>query len=225
MEFGPKTKKVLAVLGPELIIAPVAAIGAVYCAHKNPDQLNKYKEFLCKHVVEPHLKLFLPYEKAIDKAREKYDQEQHEERIRRGEPAEEVAKKQRTDHERAEIISDVLAKGSIAFGADIVATYAGQLVLNSILRAEIPAAKTTFIEAAVHLGLVATLPRLIPGLMEDIHFGLAKFVGNTFHLNKHAADERAVPYTYIALPGQIASLASLAFVLNKKHGGASPARG
>src|SRR5579872_3924238 len=86
MAVGRKGKLAMAVLGPEWLLAPPAALGAVYIASQvTPKQLDWVERIVAKHIVEPHLKFFESMEGGLRKAHEEYDKKKRERLIAAGE--------------------------------------------------------------------------------------------------------------------------------------------
>jgi hypothetical protein len=75
-----------AVLGPELLVAPPVALGAVYCASTfTPGMLKKIEGVVSKHIVEPHLEWFESLSGSLRKAHVEYDRKRREEMEARAE--------------------------------------------------------------------------------------------------------------------------------------------
>jgi hypothetical protein len=202
-------RKNIAVLVPEVLAAPVATLGAVYCMQQIPKQMNWLSSTVSKHIVQPHLKTFEYFGKGLRKAHQEYDAKRNEERLARGEPIKKEINE--TPAERAFAISDLMVKALVALGADFTATYGLQRVLNKSLGAGIAPFKTAITESTVHLGVMALMPTMFAKFSEHVHFGLSKTMQNTLGTDKKSADERAGALTYVSMPGYVAAIASLLY--------------
>lgn len=215
MNLGPKTRTSLAVLVPEFTVAPVAALGAIYCASTlSPRLLKSLEGIVCKHIVLPHLEWFESLSGGLQKAHEDYDQKKREQMIARGESVPEKSSPVLSRQERADVIAGVLTKGAIAMTADLAMTRLAHHLLShsKALNVNIHPA-VAYVEAVTHLGGIAIMAGPLARFGENMHYKIAKSLQNTFGISKKKSDDLGTAYPYIVLPGQIAALGSLGLAL------------
>jgi hypothetical protein len=182
-------RKNIAVLVPEVLVAPVATLGAVYCMQKAPQQMTWLSNVVSKHIVLPHLGTFEKLGKGLYRAHKEYDEKKNEERIARGEPVKPEPKE--SPQERAFAISDGIVRTLLALGADCVATLGSQVALNKALKAGINPFKTAMTESTVHLGVMALMPTVFAKFSENVHYGISRTMQDKLGTDKRYADERA----------------------------------
>ncbi len=199
----------MAVLAPELIGAPLATLGAVYCMEKVPHQMKSLSDTVSKHIVLPHLEKFEYFAKGLRRAHKEYDEKRNAQRIARGEPPLPYAPE--TREERAFEISDGMVKTFLALGADFAATLGLQSMLARALKAPMQPFKTAATELTVHLGIMALMPTLFAKFSENTHYGIGRAMEHKLGIDKEKADERGRALTYVSLPGYGAAIASLLY--------------
>jgi hypothetical protein len=223
MEWSPqkwnwKGRTAFTVLGPELTLAPAAALGVVYCSDKFfPHQLEWLQGIVSEHVVQPHLTWFESRGGSLRKAHEDYDRKKREQMIARGEPVEETAASQGSPKERADLIAGVLVKGIFAMGADLGITLIAQNKISKWLKVSVPP-KIAFAEHVAHLGGIAVMAGPGAGKGEEAHYWIKHHL-QKLGMGEQRANDWGVALPYIVFPGQLAALGSLAYALthNGRH--------
>jgi len=168
------------------------------------------RNLVATRIVQPHLGWFESLEGSLRHAHEKHDRERRKESQGRGEPAHEGVPQTPSPEERAAVIADTLLKSALALSSDLVGTYALQHLFNHQLRAGIAVGRTAIIESSVHLGGIMMMPTLFAIPAENLHHGISKLMRKVLGMRKERADDISVAFSYVVLPGQIASLVSLA---------------
>ncbi len=217
--WNPKARLSMAVLVPELTLAPAAALGAVYCASiLAPHTLKKLEATVSKHIVLPHLAWFESRAGSLKKVREEYAQKKRERMIANGEPVEELhADQVVSPQERANVIASVLTRGAIAIAADLAATGLGHRYLSKKWNIELRR-RVAYFETGVHLGGIAMMAGPLAKLGEDVHHSIKRKLKKV-GVNEESAEDLGTVLPYIVFPGQVAALGSLglAFALNGFH--------
>lgn len=216
MAWSNKTKISVSVLLPELIGAPVATLGAVYCMEKIPKQMHWLSQTVADNVVQPHLEHFEYFGKGLRRAHQDYDEKKREQQMALGKPVTHKGETLGTRDQRAFDIADGLVKTMLALGADFAATYGLQALLKKTMSVRsMEPFKTAATELSVHLGTMALMPTMFAKFSENVHYGIARTMEHKLGVNKEQADERARALTYVSLPGYGAALASLLYAHSK----------
>jgi len=210
--LGEGFNRGLAIFLPEITFAPVAALGAVYCtAQYAPKTLKNIEGVVSKYIVEPHLELFERGAGALQKAREEYDKQKREEMAKRGEKVPEKTGVVQSRQERADVIADVVTKGTLAFVADFGATLLGQRAAGHMMGVQERMKKrTVFFEAGTHLTGVALMAWPFAKRAENWHYGISHGLQH-MGMSKEKANDAGIAIPYIVTPGLAAALASVLF--------------
>jgi len=212
MEMGWKKRTAMAVVVPEIFLAPPAALGAVYCATQfAPHQLNWLEKVVSKHIVMPHLERFEKLGGSIRHAHEEYDRKKREMLIASGQPVPDKSTPVLSRQERADAIAETLTLGAIAMTADLAVTGMGHHILSKRLNVDV-SPRIAFAETGVHLGGIAMMAGPLAYHSENMHHWIKrKLVARG--VNDQRADDLGFVIPYIVLPGQVAALSSLSLAL------------
>ncbi len=186
------------------------APGVVYTAEKLlPSQMKGLKNFLARNVIEPHLEFFGRLSKGLDEAHERYDDRQEKLQLARGEKVQPRPPESR--QQRAYNIADSITRTGLALGSDFVITAAMQALCNRVFKLNVHPTKTAFWESTLQLGGIALMPTLFAVPSENIHHGLSKMLNKVLGMSKKSADDIALPFTYVTLPGLAATGLMMAY--------------
>lgn len=200
------------VAAAELLIAPPLSIGAVYCLDKFfREQMQSVKQFVAKHIVEPHHAFIQEFGANVLKAHGRY-LKHGEQAIEPGEtPENKLPFAEASPEEQALRVSNVLVKGIAAFGTEVTVSYLAQKTLNDILK--VPKSqrnemKVVFTDAAVHLGSIAVFATVLAQPAEWLRDKLETIFEKTGMRAKEAGDA-ARTLVYVFTPGLFALAASM----------------
>lgn len=168
-----------------------------------PHPVEKIKDFIAKHVVEPHLETV--FERYFRKLMHAEDLVQHQNNI----PASEKPYKELSRPERVDKIAGIITRESAVFLAENGLVMALQYPLKKVFNAKIEPAKLAFLGAGVQLGAMAVSSTLLEKPTEWMFHKLADILPKVTSMNKKSAKDTARHLTYVALPGFLGFAAEL----------------
>ncbi len=218
-ELSDRAKINISVLGAGLGVVPIT-LGAVYWTEKLiPEQMKALKTWVAENIVESNPKIFDALSSGIRRANEKHDKKKREELVKRGESLLEEDGRWSDSKKKAYVISDSLVTVANALLWDFGATIALQKIFNHSLKVDSHPVGTAIVEGVSHLGCIALAPSpLFAGISENMHHGLADMIQRVTGLDREAAKDISLPFTYVTFPGLIATGAALIYA-NVKHNG------
>jgi hypothetical protein len=216
-EWDSNYKIATSVIGSS-IIGAVASPGAVFMAERvTPRQMNWLKRVVAEHVITPHQelfeKMFARHLRASDLRRETTGE------IAPPDPAL-LGESPDSAKGRALTIADGMVSTMMAFAVDFGVTLAAQKHINKKLGVNTAPLRTTFVDSAASLGVMAIMPTLLAKPSEALNHTLSEILQKVTGMPKHNAEDFTLPAVYSGLPNLIGTAAALysAHAFNKGRG-------
>lgn len=197
------------VASTEIASAFAVSIGAAHFLGETlPHPIEKIKNLIARHIVEPHLEVFERH----------FGRLLHAEDIslRRGLPHDEKPYKELSRAERVEKIAGVLTRESGVFLTENALMLSLLLPLKKAVHSKIEPTKVVFTGAAVQLGAMTILGTLLAAPTEWMYNKLADILPKVTHMDQRKAKDTARHLTYVGLPGLLGLAAELV-VAEREH--------
>lgn len=197
-------KREIAFTGATLAFSTVVtSLGAAhFLGDKFPAPLEKLKEFVAKHIVEPHLDMF---ENRFNRQLHSADvsEHKHEQRL-------EIPYQGLSRSERIERISTIIVKEGTVFVAEGILGTALQYALRNVSKVKVDPGKIVFADAAVQLGAMALTA--VPPISKPASWAyhkMAEILPKITGMDKKKAKDFARHVTYVGAPGFLGFVAGL----------------